>query len=969
LAAEGQTALPEGLFQAIALLRAANADAALGRVRYGHGTGELSRATLRAGTTRFLDAPAGALIVSRKALADAGERVPRREWDAYWTWDLVQALERRWRVKGVPQVLAHGPALANDAAARLPMFRASEQPHADADKLILVYGAVEASVSLYFDGLPSEIRARLRYLRPGDLASDMAWLASASLVLIMRGFEPLLQSGAIDLIEEIGVPWLWFVDDDFMALSREYPSLAYYSKDAVVRFVGRAAGVVATAPSLLNALETVCGERLRRTILWPCVYDGDLAVCRRGTRSPRLRVGAYGGEFRRPFLETQILPALEGLRANRAIELVLAEGLAASRPPNDVLTIPFEPDFRSFVLRWRTLSLDAVLHPYGETTNLHAKGPGSVLTAAYLGAVPIVGQEPAYADLDEEVGVLKAGRDGADWRNCVERLRVPTLADDLFARLDAWARATFAPEHARLPFAELEAIAAPGGAAARDLRWQAACRSRAFRDSLRNRPQHQPGAEPTPQAPRQRPSPAPPDAASVASFDHVVLHCGGIGDLCLLSDLIASLKGASAGARVALICRRGLARIADLYPVPPDRIVEVDLDAAIPHSSPSSDLEQRLRRIVMQLSPIKADTLFCGDLNMPWVAWFVAAILRPRRAIVASRRPYPRDIVSQHLTNFGLAEIDFAGPPLPSIIHERERYALMLEHAGGVVHVQPAWKPRESSLNEAKAWLAAEGIAPGRYLLAVPFGNFANMAKTWSLERYEAAVAVASRRHDLALVLAGEQQRQEALMSLARRLSVQSIKVSTLVGASDLRLLAGLAACATAYVGIDTGPAHLAQAYGVPAAIVFGGDGGQHYTPWGPGSVGVMQPIPCAGCLAQCAFGSPLCLDSIPGEELTKSLDIALADPHAPPQLRFLDPLPEPTRSVIAGANQRYRAALGRISFLANAVAQARSQAHPLSPTEQAIVRRYRRANKMLQRVIDSVRRKKTGADDPASAP
>jgi ADP-heptose:LPS heptosyltransferase/sugar/nucleoside kinase (ribokinase family) len=397
-------------------------------------------------------------------------------------------------------------------------------------------------------------------------------------------------------------------------------------------------------------------------------------------------------------------------------------------------------------------------------------------------------------------------------------------------------------------------------------------------------------------------------AADRAPFDYVVFHYGGLGDLCLLSNLVASLK-CTASARVGLICRSGLRAVTDLYPTLPDAIFGIDLNLGM-WQSPSEGLVLALRAVVEQLSRIEVDTLFCADMNLPWFGWFVAAILRPRRAIAASRRPRPHEMVSPLLERFSLSEVALDGPPLPPTIHERERYASMLAYAAGVVEVRPAWVATKSALARARAWLTAEDLAQSRYLLTAPFGTSSNLTKRWPSERFEDVLAAASDRHGLAIVLAGDEPQREALSSLASRLSARSTKVATLVGSStDLDLLAGLTAGADAYVGIDTGPAHLAQAYGVPAAIVFGGGSGQHYTPWGPGSVGVMQPIPCAGCLWDCAFGSPLCLDSVSSEELAKALDAALAQPDAAPTLRFLSPLPEPARSIIAGANQRYQAA------------------------------------------------------------
>src|SRR5262249_6728129 len=118
-------------------------------------------------------------------------------------------------------------------------------------------------------------------------------------------------------------------------------------------------------------------------------------------------------------------------------------------------------------------------------------------------------------------------------------------------------------------------------------------------------------------------------------FDYIFLHSGGVGDICLASDLIASLKNAPRS-RVGLICRSGLGPIADLYPVLPDEIIELDINPST-SPAPSPELSLTLEGIVRRLSGVEVDVLLCGDMNMPWLGWFAAAVLRPRRTIVASR--------------------------------------------------------------------------------------------------------------------------------------------------------------------------------------------------------------------------------------------------------------------------------------------------------------------------------------------
>ena len=65
-------------------------------------------------------------------------------------------------------------------------------------------------------------------------------------------------------------------------------------------------------------------------------------------------------------------------------------------------------DFRQFVREWRRFAPDILLHPAGATSNAPYKTPTAAIVARYLGAVPVVSDEPAYQGWSEADGVLTA---------------------------------------------------------------------------------------------------------------------------------------------------------------------------------------------------------------------------------------------------------------------------------------------------------------------------------------------------------------------------------------------------------------------------------------------------------------------------------------------------------------------------------------------------------------------------------
>jgi len=462
------------------------ADALLGRIIYAEGTS--SRHIKAVETCRYLNSEAGILCVTSRALAKAARAMPTHIWDDFWHYDLVLHLCATGLVRGTALTFARcttPPPLPQTE--RMPYRRAGYAQDIGTDApTLLIYGQLAASVSLYFDGLPADIKARLRFLQPGNLASDIGWLASASLVLVVRDFKHMVVTGALDLLTEIGIPYAWFIDDDLIALSREVAGFADYNRPLVETFLHKATALVVTSHQLADTYSALH----RNIILWPCVYDAKLAPSHEpaGLHSgpQTLHIGVFGGAFRRISFQSHVQTAIGVLKTDRPVTLFVANDISAGRAEPTLRLMPFEPSYPSFIFRWQRLAIKILVHPYGETANIANKSIASILGAAYLGAVPVVGHEPAYDWLSEEHGVLKAHKNRDSWLDCLQRLTDPAEAGRLYARLHGWCQDHFNPENARRPFDELIQAALPGTVHHQALRWQMACQSATLSKFMRS---------------------------------------------------------------------------------------------------------------------------------------------------------------------------------------------------------------------------------------------------------------------------------------------------------------------------------------------------------------------------------------------------------------------------------------------------------------------------------------------------
>ncbi len=364
-----------------------------------------------------------------------------------------------------------------------PLNPAPAEDQKPAYPQLIFYGEPSASLSLYLDGLPPDLAAAIAVLPPRRMAADFLTLAGAGLVIFVRGFETVWRSGLLTALANTGVPCAWFTDDDFTALRGEQPGFSFYSPQHMRAFAGHMVALIGTTPALCQNLAAYHENILH----WPCVLNEALVhpQASAANAGPSRRIAFVGGPFRYAGLRQFVLPALEHIAP---AQLLVAAGPAAQIP--GAIVLPFALNFAHFIAAWRAARPDILVHPPGQTRNLANKGPGILLTALYLGAAPIVADEPAFETLGVAQGVLRAA-DAKAWHAHLKALAVPAARHAYLAALLAHARSAWAPNLAAPAINALLRLAAPAGitassrrAAAASLHWRPALRVR-WRGRLR----------------------------------------------------------------------------------------------------------------------------------------------------------------------------------------------------------------------------------------------------------------------------------------------------------------------------------------------------------------------------------------------------------------------------------------------------------------------------------------------------
>src|SRR5258708_5688300 len=98
----------------------------------------------------------------------------------------------------------------------------------------------------------------------------------------------------------------------------------------------------------------------------------------------------------------------------------------------------------------------------------------------------------------------------------------------------------------------------------------------------------------------------------------LVVHPGGLGDLVLLSGLIASLRQGHPGSLLTLVCRNEFADIVNVYPVRPDEVVGLSIQ---PYACTELRWELRgiLQQVLLRFKCLHVTALIDAALQPNWL--------------------------------------------------------------------------------------------------------------------------------------------------------------------------------------------------------------------------------------------------------------------------------------------------------------------------------------------------------------
>ena len=361
----------------------------------------------------------------------------------------------------------------------------------------------------------------------------------------------------------------------------------------------------------------------------------------------------------------------------------------------------------------------------------------------------------------------------------------------------------------------------------------------------------------------------------------LVVHMGGLGDLVLAAGFFAGL--CQRFEKVTLLCREPVAAVVNLMPEGPHEVVTVGFDP-YREVTPTAALEAELEHLGKLETP---DILVSAEFKPTWLSWYLASLLDLEDSFQTQPAPAPHGLLTVLLERKQLNHRDLAAPPPARYPHERDRYAALARWLDTSIR-DPAWiRPAP-----------AASLAPGSYIACFPGGAAHIREKTWGAMRFRQVLESAN----MPVVLVGDHGDLSELQAAA------PLGSQVIVGsAATIHEVAAVVANARAWIGNDSGLAHLAQAYGVPGVVPFGGGGGWPvYGVWGEGSIGLVCELDCFGCEWACAFEQTFCLGEIPVSEVTAALRRVIDHPAGSPEVRRLSPRKELQGHILGGAARRH---------------------------------------------------------------
>ncbi|WP_447984346.1 lipopolysaccharide heptosyltransferase II [Nitrospira sp. Nam74] len=220
-------------------------------------------------------------------------------------------------------------------------------------------------------------------------------------------------------------------------------------------------------------------------------------------------------------------------------------------------------------------------------------------------------------------------------------------------------------------------------------------------------------------------------------------------------------------------------------------------------------------------------------------------------------------------------------PDPTALGHQTQYYVQLLRPLG--ITPSPA-APRlfvsEAEEDTMRQRLADAGIQATERLIGVNPGSTYGGAKRWLPERFAEAVDRMVERLGGRVVIVGAKGEEALGEAIAEKMRTKPVVLS---GRTSIRELMAVIKGCRLFVTNDTGPMHIAAAFGVPIVAVFGPTDSRTTSPFGDGHQIVRHSVECSPCLLRECPIDHRCMTGVTVEQVYEAAARQLKDVSCQP--------------------------------------------------------------------------------------
>jgi ADP-heptose:LPS heptosyltransferase len=148
--------------------------------------------------------------------------------------------------------------------------------------------------------------------------------------------------------------------------------------------------------------------------------------------------------------------------------------------------------------------------------------------------------------------------------------------------------------------------------------------------------------------------------------------------------------------------------------------------------------------------------------------------------------------------------------------------------------------------------------------------------RAWNREGFAQIIRQLHGQRGLATILVGAAEDAPELESI--RDTCPDIPVHVCAGTLNFAELAAMARHSEVFIGVESGPLHIAMAAGIPSVCIMGGGLFGQFFPYGDRKRNRVahKPLPCYGCQWKCIHETVRCLQEITTGRVWREVEIAL---------------------------------------------------------------------------------------------